>query len=185
MAAENQSDSLELAFAQASKEFGVPASLLKAISYNKSRWENHNGKPSAAGGYGLMHLTDIPSLEDGKGNGAVPSKPAYDKQQTLSLAAKLLNSDKERLKKDPVQNIRGGAAVLAFIAKDKNGNIPSTDQKWYDAVAAYSASQDKENAQVFADDVYETLEKGAEHTTSDGQHLKISPQNIDISIPRC
>ncbi|MCJ7986460.1 hypothetical protein MUB16_24930 [Priestia sp. OVL9] len=46
-----------------------------------------------------MHLTDIPSLEDGKGNGAAPSKPAYDKQQTLSLAAKLLNSDKERLKK--------------------------------------------------------------------------------------
>ncbi|MEK1830461.1 hypothetical protein AAAC51_19490 [Priestia megaterium] len=83
-----------------------------------------------------------------------------------------------------MQNIRGGAAVLAFIAKDKNGNIPSTDQKWYDAVAAYSASQDKENAQVFADDVYETLEKGAEHTTSDGQHLKISPQNIDMSIPR-
>lgn len=184
LAAENQSDSLERAFAQASKEFGVPASLLKAISYNKSRWESHNGKPSAAGGYGLMHLTDIPSLEDGKGNGAVPSKPAYDKQQTLSLAAKLLNSDKERLKKDPVQNIRGGAAVLAFIAKDKNGNIPSTDQKWYDAVAAYGASQDKKNAQVFADDVYETLEKGAEHTTSDGQHLKISPQNIDKSIPR-
>ncbi|MCJ7986461.1 hypothetical protein MUB16_24935 [Priestia sp. OVL9] len=49
LAAEDQSDSLELAFAQASKEFGVPASLLKAISYNKSRWENHNGKPSAAG----------------------------------------------------------------------------------------------------------------------------------------
>ncbi len=28
------------------------------------------------------------------------------------------------------------------------------------------------------------MEKGAELTTSDGQHLKISPQNIDISIPR-
>src|SRR5688572_23582600 len=51
--------SLQDAFAAAAREFGVPESVLLAVSYNLSRWEQHGSAPSFAGGYGLMHLTDV------------------------------------------------------------------------------------------------------------------------------
>src|SRR5437870_5166166 len=41
-------------FGAAAKEFGVPEPVLLAVSYNLSRWENHGGAPSFAGGYGPM-----------------------------------------------------------------------------------------------------------------------------------
>lgn len=48
---------LQNAFSAAAAEFKVPESILLAVSYNVSRWEDHQGHPSIAGGYGPMHLT--------------------------------------------------------------------------------------------------------------------------------
>ena len=41
----------------AAREFGVPAGLLLAISYDQTRWARPGGSPSVDGGYGLMDLT--------------------------------------------------------------------------------------------------------------------------------
>jgi hypothetical protein len=45
---------LQQAFKAAVAEFGVPESILLSVSYNLSRWEHHDGRPSTSGGYGHM-----------------------------------------------------------------------------------------------------------------------------------
>ncbi|MEO3746780.1 N-acetylmuramoyl-L-alanine amidase [Plantactinospora sp. B5E13] len=45
-------------YAAAAAEFGVPESVLLAVSYLESRWDSNAGTPSTSGGYGPMHLTD-------------------------------------------------------------------------------------------------------------------------------
>src|SRR6266496_609494 len=112
----------QAAFAVAAKEFGVPESILLAISYNVSRWETHGGAPSFAGGYGPMHLIQVSAGQlSGKGDDAArvsrpdPNDPAL---HTLDAAAQLLGVSPDTLKRDPAQNIRGGAALLAEYARD-------------------------------------------------------------------
>ncbi|WP_248961106.1 N-acetylmuramoyl-L-alanine amidase [Sphaerisporangium perillae] len=47
------------AFRAAAATYGVPESVLLAVSYLESRWDANQGLPSVAGGYGPMHLTDV------------------------------------------------------------------------------------------------------------------------------
>ncbi|ANB05974.1 N-acetylmuramoyl-L-alanine amidase [Streptomyces ambofaciens] len=58
---------LQARFAQAAEEFDVPQSVLMAVSYRQTRWEDHDGLPSTTGAYNVMGLTDVDpeSLEDG------------------------------------------------------------------------------------------------------------------------
>ena len=53
--------SLADAYRRAATEAGVPVRLLLAVSYLESRWEDHRGLPSNDGGFGPMHLTDLPA----------------------------------------------------------------------------------------------------------------------------
>ncbi|MBO0608717.1 N-acetylmuramoyl-L-alanine amidase [Myceligenerans salitolerans] len=48
--------SLDEAFDAAGDLTGVPSTLLKAVSYLESRWDQHGGRPSVEGGYGLFNL---------------------------------------------------------------------------------------------------------------------------------
>ncbi|GAB3160034.1 hypothetical protein GCM10027059_07220 [Myceligenerans halotolerans] len=48
--------SLDEAFDDAARSTGVPSQLLKAVSYLESRWDQHGGRPSVEGGYGLFNL---------------------------------------------------------------------------------------------------------------------------------
>ncbi|HEU4913931.1 MAG TPA: peptidoglycan recognition family protein [Candidatus Saccharimonadales bacterium] len=166
-------------FANAAKEFGVPQEILLGISYNQSRWENHNGKPSASGGYGLMHLTASVEGEDGRGD---PTRPLEVRTKsaavsTLAEAASLIKTNPDELKTDDRQNIRGAAALLASHAKkDNNGQLPKSTADWYGAIAATSGISDAAKAQEFADNVYGTLRAGASLTTTDKQQLRITAQ---------
>jgi N-acetylmuramoyl-L-alanine amidase len=180
-------DTLQNAFAQAAQEFGVPPSVLLAVSYNESRWETHHGQPSTAGGYGPMHLVDLSNarLDDARGDGSVhmlkpnPNDPA---QQTLATAAALLGVKPDVLKNDAAQNIRGGAALLAQYARDTVGGTPADPARWYGAVVKYSASSDPEAAFSFADDVYATIQQGAARTTSDGQQVTLAASPVQPDI---
>ncbi|WP_282138574.1 N-acetylmuramoyl-L-alanine amidase [Rossellomorea aquimaris] len=195
-------DSLELqkAFQQAAREFNVPVEILLAVGYNVSLWEHHNGKPSASGGYGLMHLTDVntDSLEDthsdepahmflsGKEdadaqpleNSTLKIESTLDindsKLHTLNTAAELLSLQPETLKENKKQNIRGAAALLAQYAKDTAGGTPSDVNEWYGAVAKYSGSSDYTGAKDFADRVYETINAGVIKQTEDGSSLTLA-----------
>ncbi|MDT0614527.1 N-acetylmuramoyl-L-alanine amidase [Streptomyces lancefieldiae] len=58
---------LQTEFEQAAEEFDVPQSVLMAVSYRQTRWEDHDGLPSTTGAYNVMGLTDVDpdSLENG------------------------------------------------------------------------------------------------------------------------
>ncbi len=171
------------AFASAAREFAVPEPLLLSVSYNLSRWEAHSGRPSMAGGYGPMHLTQVGlargfdgrGAEQVRGGGGNLNDPAL---QTLDTAAQLLGVSPELLKRDPAQNIRGGAALLAHYARETIGTTPADPAAWYAAVARYSGSPVAEVALDFADLVYATMSQGVSRTTSDGQQVILQAQAV-------
>ncbi|MGI8646709.1 MAG: N-acetylmuramoyl-L-alanine amidase [Mycobacteriales bacterium] len=85
----------------------------------------------------------------------------------------------DRLREDPVQNARGGAAFLASKARQLgSGKLPTQLGDWYAAVAAYSGAADQATAAAFTDDVYQTLGRNTERITLDGQrvHLSATPK---------
>ncbi|TMU84357.1 N-acetylmuramoyl-L-alanine amidase [Bacillus sp. BHET2] len=203
-------DSLELqeAFAQAAQEFNVPVEILLAVGYNMSLWEHHGGKPSASGGYGLMHLTDVnidrlkdpealehqlhlyqAGKEDTSQDPQMMEGPATETRSTLviddpglhtlTMAADLLSLPPETLKQDKKQNIRGAAALLAKYAKQTVGASPTDIENWYGAVAEYSGSSDYTGAIDFADRVYETINNGAVKHTEDGYSITLSPKQTN------
>src|SRR3954447_5705304 len=126
------------AFAAAATEFHVPQSVLLGVSYLESQWNTNAGTPSTSAGYGPMHLTDVVAAnsggthhdegtEDPRGDSARPTlvphaAPADDVSaaslRTVAAAARLTGVDAATLRSDPVQNIRGGAALLADYQRD-------------------------------------------------------------------
>jgi hypothetical protein len=184
-------DQRQHAYLAAAKEFGVPESVLLGVSYLESRWDTNGGTPSTAAGYGPMHLTDVVAAntgthhdhgaEDPRGDDARPAvRPkttpaAVDSPQlrTVELAARLTGASTETLRTDPVQNIRGGAAVLAHYQREL-GAAPSSDPAaWYDAVARY-ADVSTSGGNDFADEVFRTIADGVDRMTDDGQHVRLT-----------
>jgi len=172
--------SLQSDFLRASREFGVPLSVLLAVSYNETRWDNHGEAPSTSGGYGPMDLTHVDRISsiDGKGDG-MPRSTRHDPAlHTLDEAARLLHLSMDALKRDLDENIRGGAALLAREAVLTTGALPRKPSEWYGAVAAYSGSQSAPVARGFADDVFATIRTGAARTTLQGQYVLLRPQAV-------
>jgi N-acetyl-anhydromuramyl-L-alanine amidase AmpD len=171
-------------FAAAAQEMGVPQNILLAVSYNQTRWEQHRGKPSFGGGYGLMHLSAASGqINRGLTRGKDEDSFSYISRSANSLepleqAAQLLGVDAEQLKTDPVQNIRGGAALLAQYARLTTGATPASETDWYGAIALYSGASSLELATDFADNVYATLTQGASLTNSEGQILFLPAHSV-------
>jgi N-acetyl-anhydromuramyl-L-alanine amidase AmpD len=183
------------AFVAAAREFGVPESVLLGVSYLESRWDANAGTPSTSAGYGPMHLTDVRTAgagthhdegaEDARGDDARPALPPRAPQpgpppaslQTLDLAARLTGADPRVLRTDPVQNIRGGAAVLAGYQRTLAGGHgrDAGPAQWYGAVARYSGATEARAATAFADEVFATIASGMDRTTDDGQHVRLAP----------
>jgi len=176
LAASQQNNRQEI-FSKAANEFNVPKSVLMAVSYNESRWENHHGQASVNGGYGLMNLTTSTQTdidERGDPNRPISAKSDVDGEFTLDEAASLLHIPVDTLKKDDAQNVRGAAAVIAKYAKDLNeGQLPKDSDDWYAAVAKFSGAKDSQTAKDFADQVYDTVRDGASSKTTDGQSLSL------------
>ncbi|MEQ7050006.1 N-acetylmuramoyl-L-alanine amidase [Paenibacillaceae sp. P-4] len=179
------SKQLQQAFESAAKEFGVPVNILMSVSYNLTRWEHHNGEPSTSGGFGVMHLTDIPmpkqqpeeqnaTADQGSTSDSLDDSSHY----TLVAASQLLKVNPIFLKKDPVENIRGGAALLSKYAKDIAGKLPVSESDWYGAVAKYSGSQELYYAQDFADQVFHTIQQGITRQTPEGQALRLASKEV-------
>src|SRR2546421_3636555 len=99
---------------KAAQEFNVPADVLKGIAFAETRWAHltwppgetvspENGMPRP---YGIMSLWDNSFLG-----------------HSLPEAAKMIGKDVEELKQDPLQNMRGAAALLRKI----HDGIPKPD----------------------------------------------------------
>src|SRR5699024_1615717 len=173
---------LQKAFEEAAQEFHVPLEILMSMSYNETRWNHHNGEPSTSGGYGIMHLTQVDQAltSDAKGDGISETKKGVEVKSnldTLNEAAKLLDLDPEILKANPVENIRGGAALLAQYAEETMGKIPTKIEDWYGAVAIYNGLNSEMLATDFADRVYTTIQAGVERTVS-SQHVILDSKNV-------
>lgn len=183
------SASRQAAFVQAAREYAVPLPVLLGVSYLETRWDAHKGRPSMAGGYGPMHLTDLAAATAHDGTPApgergdparpgatrTPSGPAF---RTVDLAARLTGVRKATLRTDPAANIRGGAAVLAEYQRRLGGAGATDPGDWYGAVAAYSGATEQTAARAFADDVYAQIGTGASRTTDDGQRVTLAPTGV-------
>jgi len=178
-------------FAAAAQEFGVPESVLLAVSYLESRWEDHAGQPSRAAGYGPMHLTDASSAsidshhgdgeEDARGDDARPLPPWPEAEasatdpalHTIDVAAALTGVDTATLRTNPAENIRGGAALLAQYQRELTGTVSADPADWYGAVARYAGATDAATGKHFADEVYARMASGMVRTTSDGHSIEL------------
>src|SRR5689334_22711146 len=160
------------AYSAAAAKYGVPESVLLAVSYAESRWDDHAGAPSTTGGYGPMHLTGLGASEVADLSGKQKVATA-ESLQTLKKASELTGIDQSTLRTDTSSNIDGGAAVLASYQKSLGLPVGTSTSpaEWYGAVASYAEAWDKVGAGGFADDVYSIMAKGAARTTNTGQQI--------------
>ncbi|TDE11835.1 amidase [Jiangella asiatica] len=135
---------LRAAFTAASKRYGVPRDVLVALSYTVTRINDHAGQPSAAGGYGVMHLASNHTTN------------------TLATAARLSGHSAAALRTDVAANVDGAAALLRSLADAAGlGAADRADvDAWYEPVARYSAFSDASVARLEADAVYQALARG-------------------------
>ncbi|MGS2641288.1 N-acetylmuramoyl-L-alanine amidase [Streptosporangium sp. G12] len=192
----------QAAFTEAARRYGVPESVLLAVSYLESRWEGHDGLPSVSAGYGPMHLIDgraEPGHPHGAGEDprgdetrprviALPPMAADPPEDTLRRASELTGLSPDRLREDASANIMGGAALLADYRRRTGGEGSGDDPaSWYDAVARYPGAPEggvaaEEAAPSFADEVYATIRAGAARVTGDGERV-ILPATPGLSTP--
>jgi len=145
--------SLMAAFDQAADEFGVPVELLLGLSYTTTAWTNARGYDAhSAREFGVMGLR------------------AHSLGPSLEEASALLGISEARVRDDQRENIRGGAALLALYAYEANGGeLPAQSLNdlealtvWWNAVGRYSGVADIRHQDMFAVQLFETLDQGAE-----------------------
>lgn len=153
--------SLRQEFESAAREYEVPLELLLAMGYVNTLWEMpppsvsdyERGDLHGRGDYGLMQLTQNPTRD------------------TLGRAADLAGRTEEEVKTDRAANVRAGAALLDDIQGDTR---PDGLDGWQEAVAEYA------DTDLYAEEVFRTLESGASATTSTGESLKLAPQDVEV-----
>lgn len=132
-----KASTLETDFQQAAAKYKVPVDLLKAVAYNESAFESHNGKPSVAGGYGVMHLTDTAGLTPSGADSKAVKVPNAASLHTVQKAVKLTGLSASQIKTNSADNINGGAALLAAYQKSLGKSLTSSIGGWDAAVKKY------------------------------------------------
>ncbi|MER5204763.1 peptidoglycan recognition family protein [Streptomyces sp. NPDC002825] len=155
----------------------MPKEVLLGVSYESSWWEANDGRPSTKGGYGPMHLTDTTSggtYAHRPGEGPVDATGTDDpSEHTLKAAAAMIGVAPQTLKRDELQNLRGGAALLASYQRQISREMPLDPGSWYGAVAHYSQAPDTTAAGRFADGVFEAIRNGKQRVRKDGQTVSL------------
>ncbi|MFY0565700.1 N-acetylmuramoyl-L-alanine amidase [Archangium lansingense] len=141
---------LDAAFAKAGADFGVPADLLKGISYTETRWEHVQGEVEFEGipaAYGLMAL----------------------RGEKVSEGARLAGVSEEAVRTQPEANIRAAAALLSAYADELKLDRADVGA-WAPAAAKYSGIDRVEaQAQYIHQGVYDVMRKGAVAQTPAGE----------------
>ncbi|MFY0524296.1 N-acetylmuramoyl-L-alanine amidase [Archangium gephyra] len=155
---------LDAAFAKAGADFGVPADLLKAISYTETRWEMVQGHEEFEGmpaAYGLMAL----------------------RGEKLSEGARLAGVSEEAVRTQPEANIRAAAALLSSYASELK--VDGADLgAWAPAAAKFSGIDNAEaQAQYIHQGVYDILRKGAVAQTPMGElAVSLMPSEVQAKF---
>ena len=141
-------------FDQAANEFSVPPDVLKAVAFAETRWDHltwpagetvspETGKPRP---FGIM------SLWDNKYFG-----------HSLIEAANLIGRGPEELKQNPLQNMRGAAALLRKIYNETprlDGSSESEIESWRYAIRVYCGIPEPDLNARHALDVYTFMNQG-------------------------
>jgi hypothetical protein len=141
-------------FDAAAKEFNVPADILKGVAFAETRWEQLTWPPgeTASPETGMPRPYGIMSLWDNKNFG-----------HSLIEAAALIGKTTDELKQDPLQNIRGGAALLRRIydANPKpEGTTEADIESWRYAIRKYCGIPEPDLNAQHALDIYVFMSKG-------------------------
>ena len=163
--------SLVAEFEEAAGKYRVPVELLLAMGYVNTRWEMpppsaneyESGDLHGWGSYGIMALVRNPTAD------------------TLGEAARLTGISASKLVTDRKSNILGGAALLSR----SQGEKPATLGEWFGAVGGkggngkiYEAVAGIGGGRLFAEQVFETLQKGASERIKSGEQLTLAPQSL-------
>jgi hypothetical protein len=148
---------LATAFETAAAKYDVPKEVLVGVGYAESHLDGHNGLPSQANGYGVMHLV------------------SNDRNPTMSEATKLTGLPVEQLAKDTASNILGAAAVLDAYADAAKLTDRSNLGKWYEVIAKYSHSADAPTARLYTDEVYRIIGQGVNAAGVTTAPKKVAP----------
>lgn len=131
---------LDSEFAQASKQFSVPLTLLKAVGYVETRWQMVVSEPSRGQepAYGVMAL----------------------RGDRLIQAAALAGVTRKAAQDNRAANIRAGAALLSAYADELDINRADL-AAWAPAVARYSGIGSPDwQAYYVHNSVYSTIREG-------------------------
>jgi hypothetical protein len=153
--------SLKSEFRLAAAKYEVPIELLMAMGYVNTLWEM---PPPDASDY-------VPGDIHGRGTYGIMQLVQNPWEDTLGRAASLTGLSEAKVKTERAANVSGGAAVLAGIAGN-DGHSGFND--WYEAVAEYGGGE------LYAQEVFETLESGASATISTGERLRLAPQEVEV-----
>ena len=139
-------------FEKVGAEFNVPADVLAGISLVQTRWFHFTAPTNQSGACtGMPQPFGIMGLWDDDTNG-----------HNLSDAAKLLGQDAEELKKDPLQNCRGAAALLKKLFQENplpEGTAAGDIESWRNAIAKFSGLPEAA-AQGHALGIFEAINQG-------------------------
>ena len=159
----SQTTELDDDFESAAHQFGVPADLVKAVSYVETRWhmvvgaEEHEGRPAGAGLFAL-----------------------WGENLTAGAAAAGLDTESARLRLTP--NIMAATARLADIAADL-GVSGDNLLAWSPVLEVYAQSDDQEVREAYANDVFDVLALGAEYIAEDGSTVAKIPPHPEVGAP--
>ncbi|MGN6104830.1 MAG: golvesin C-terminal-like domain-containing protein [Kofleriaceae bacterium] len=158
-----EKDGLDDDFARAARTHGVPADLLKAVSYVETQWqaveghEEHEGRPSGVGVFGLWG-----------GN--------------LTAGAAAAGLEVDAVRTDTAANISAGAARLAEIAATLG--VSGEDLlAWAPVLAEYAQNPDDDARDGYVDDVLRVLAAGARFTSEDGTLVASIDPHAEITVP--
>lgn len=171
--AASPSGSLMAEFEEAAREYGLPVGILMSMGYVNTRLEMPSAEESAyepgdlhtRGSYGIMALVQNPDSD------------------TVGEASRLTGIPEEELKADRRANILGGAALLA---ESRGGAEPTTLSEYRGVVAGhggapgeyYAAVSGVGGGELFAGQVFGTLETGFSEETLSGESIALEAQNL-------
>jgi hypothetical protein len=142
-------------FDQAAKEFRVPADVLKGIAFAETRWEHLTWPPgeTVSPENGMPRPYGIMSLWDNQYFG-----------HSLLDAATLLGKEPDELKRDPLQNIRGAAALLRKIydenPKPADSSKETDVEGWRYAIRKYCGIPEPDLNARHALEIYRFMSQG-------------------------
>jgi N-acetyl-anhydromuramyl-L-alanine amidase AmpD len=141
---------LDPLFGKASREFNVPADLLKAVSFTETRWQMVRGEEEFQGmapAFGIFAL----------------------RGEMLERGAALAGVSAEEVRNDAQANIRAGAALLSAFAEELKVDRADLGD-WAPAVARLSGIEHTDaQAEHVHRGVYATLRSGVVVEGADGQ----------------